>query len=98
MPGLFVAFPGDEEMYGGCLAAGRGFVHISPEGRLEPCPFSPFSDISLKDVSLREALRSPLLRTIRESDAHLRETRGGCALWEQRDWVGSLLQTSEAVH
>ena len=25
------AFPGDEEQFGGCLAAGRGFVHISPE-------------------------------------------------------------------
>jgi len=52
MPGLFVAFPGDEDLYGGCLAAGRGFVHISPEGRLEPCPFSPFSDVSLKQPIL----------------------------------------------
>jgi MoaA/NifB/PqqE/SkfB family radical SAM enzyme len=93
LPGLFVAFPGDEEMYGGCLAAGRGFVHVSPEGRLEPCPFSPFSDVSLKDVPLKEALQSQLLRTIRESGAHLGETRGGCALWERREWVGSLLQT-----
>ncbi len=91
-PGLFVAFPGDEEMYGGCLAAGRGFVHINPEGRLEPCPFSPFSDTSVKDMPLREALQSVFLQKIRESDVHLSETRGGCALWEQREWVASLLQ------
>jgi MoaA/NifB/PqqE/SkfB family radical SAM enzyme len=90
-PGLFVAFPGDEEIYGGCLAAGRGFVHISAEGRLEPCPFSPFSDTSVKDVPLREALQSTFLKKIRESDVHLSETRGGCALWEQREWVASLL-------
>ena len=67
LPGLFVAFPGDEDYYGGCLAAGRGVVHINPEGRLEPCPFSPYSDVSLKHFSLQEALQSPLLRTIREN-------------------------------
>ena len=96
VPALFVAFPGDEEMYGGCLAAGRGFVHISPEGRLEPCPFSPYSDTSLHDVSLREALGSRLLRAIRESDEHLSEVNGGCALWENRAWVQSLLHPAEA--
>jgi MoaA/NifB/PqqE/SkfB family radical SAM enzyme len=96
LPGLFVAFPGDEEIYGGCLAAGRGFVHISPEGRLEPCPFSPFSDASLRDLSLKEALQSEFLRTIRESDEHLGETGGGCALWEKREWVGSLLQPEKS--
>lgn len=94
LPGLFVAFPGDEEMYGGCLAAGRGFVHVSPSGRLEPCPFAPYSDVSLEDVTLREALRSRFLETIRLSDEHLGETQGGCALWDRRDWVQSLLHTT----
>ena len=28
---LFLAFPGDEDRYGGCLASGRGFVHIAPD-------------------------------------------------------------------
>jgi len=92
LPGLFVALPGDEEIFGGCLAAGRGFVHISPEGRLEPCPFAPFSDVSLKEMSLREALQSELLERIRNSPHHLTETQGGCALWANRDWVRSLLQ------
>ena len=89
--GLFVALPGDEDMYGGCLAAGRGFIHVNPEGRLEPCPFAPYSDTSLRDMSLREALGSQLLRTIRENEQYLGETHGGCALWENRAWVNSLL-------
>ncbi len=91
LPGLFVAFPGDEEIYGGCLAAGRGFIHISPEGRVEPCPFAPYSDSSLRDMTLRDALASDFLRTIRESEAHLGESKGGCALWENREWVASVL-------
>lgn len=91
LPGLFVAFPGDEELYGGCLAAGRGFVHVSPSGRVEPCPFAPYSDVSVQDVTLREALGSRFLEVIRSSDEHLGETNGGCALWERREWVQSLL-------
>jgi MoaA/NifB/PqqE/SkfB family radical SAM enzyme len=95
--GLFIAFPGDEQAYGGCLAAGRGFVHISPSGRVEPCPFAPYADTNVRDVSLLEALQSPFLKTIRESHERLGETQGGCALWAQREWVRSLLATSDAV-
>ncbi len=96
LPGLFVSLPGDEDLYGGCLAAGRGFIHVSADGRLEPCPFAPFSDASLRDMSLADALRSPFLKALRESDVHLSETRGGCALWARRDQVMALLQESVA--
>jgi MoaA/NifB/PqqE/SkfB family radical SAM enzyme len=89
---LFVAFPGDEEQYGGCLAAGRGFVHISADGRLEPCPFAPYTDTSLVSMNLEQALRSRLLAQIRENHNQLTETRGGCALWTNRDWVKSLIE------
>lgn len=91
LPGLFVSFPGDEEMFGGCLSAGRGFIHISAEGDLEPCPFAPYSDASLKTLSLKEAMQSELLKKIRDNHEELMETRGGCALWEKRDWVKSLI-------
>ncbi|MHB8106211.1 MAG: radical SAM/SPASM domain-containing protein [Candidatus Cryosericum sp.] len=90
-PGLFVAFPGDESAYGGCLAAGRGFVHISPAGRVEACPFAPYADRDVRSMNLREALKSPLLAAIREAHGRLTETTGGCALWTQREWVHSLL-------
>lgn len=91
-PGLFIAFPGDEEAMGGCLSSGRGFVHVSSQGDLEPCPFAPYSDTSLKDMPLREALRSRFLRTIRENHDRLHETEGGCALWQEREWVQSVLR------
>ena len=90
-PALFVSFPGDEEMFGGCLSAGRGFIHISAEGDLEPCPFAPYSDTNLKDLTLKEALQSELLSKIRANHSELTETHGGCALWEKRDWLKSLL-------
>jgi MoaA/NifB/PqqE/SkfB family radical SAM enzyme len=93
--GLFIVFPGDEEVFGGCLAAGRGFIHISPSGRVEPCPFAPYSDANVRDVPLRDALASPLLATICTNHDRLTETSGGCALWSQREWVRSLLPRVE---
>ncbi|MFC2047709.1 radical SAM protein, partial [Chloroflexota bacterium] len=87
---LFIAVPGDEEEIGGCLSAGRGFVHISAEGDVEPCPFAPYSDTNLRDSSLKDALQSEFLRTIRQNHEQLSETEGGCALWIKREWVRSL--------
>ncbi len=89
---LFLAFPGSEIDFGGCLAAGKGFVHINAEGDVEPCPFSPYSDASLRDMPLIEALRSPLLRTIRENDVRMDESNGICALWQEREWVAGLVE------
>ena len=91
-PALLVAFPGSEEEMGGCLASGRGFVHISANGDLEPCPFAPYSDTNLKDMELKDALGSDLLKQIRDNYEKLEETRGGCALRESRDLVAYLLE------
>jgi MoaA/NifB/PqqE/SkfB family radical SAM enzyme len=89
--GLFISLPGDEEKYGGCLAAGRGFAHISADGSVEPCPFAPCSDLNIRDRSLASALESKFLRKIRESHHLLKESRGGCTLWENRKWVSDQL-------
>ena len=88
---LFVSVPGDEEEMGGCLSAGRGFVHINAEGDVEPCPFAPYSDASLMNMSLKDALQSEFLKAIRQNHEHLSETEGGCALWVEREWVRTLL-------
>jgi len=89
-PALFIGFPGDEDQYGGCLAAGRGFVHVSPSGNLEPCPAAPYSDANLAQVPLKDALRSRLLARLREEPALLTESEGGCALRANQAWVETL--------
>jgi MoaA/NifB/PqqE/SkfB family radical SAM enzyme len=83
-PALFIGFPGDEGAFGGCLAAGRGFVHVSPSGDLEPCPAAPYSDANLTTEPLKDALRSRLLARIRDAPEVLAESSGGCALRANR--------------
>jgi len=90
-PALFIGFPGDEDEYGGCLAAGRGFVHVSPSGNLEPCPAAPYSDANLAKIPLEEALKSRLFVRIREEPEILTESEGGCALRANRAWVETIL-------
>ena len=88
---VFVSFPGDEKSSGGCIAAGRGFFHINSHGGAEPCPFSPYSDINVRDTSLRQALKSPLFTALREGDILADDHVGGCVLYEKRDAVEAIL-------
>jgi len=88
---LFTAVPWDEMAVGGCLAAGKGFIHINASGDLEPCPFAPYSDFNLKDGSLVEALHSPFLARLRADPELSRYLGGGCALWNNREQVERVL-------
>ena len=73
--------PGDEEFFGGCVSAGRGFAHITPSGDLTACPISNVATHNLTRSSLKEALSSRLFCEIRNNE-HLLETDGmPCALF-----------------
>ena len=86
-----LAFPGDEKADGGCMAAGRGFFHINSHGGAEPCPFSPYSDVNVRELGVRGALQSPLFMALREGGVLDNDHVGGCVLYEQRALVEQLL-------
>ncbi len=87
---VFVSFPGDEKSSGGCIAAGRGFFHINSHGGAEPCPFSPYSDINVKDTSLRDAMKSKLFLELQNGGVLNDDHKGGCVLYEKRKQVEAL--------
>lgn len=88
---MFISFPGDEESFGSCLAAGRGFFHINAHGGAEPCPFSPYSDINVRDMSVKEALNSKLFAALQNDEVLSEHHSGGCVLYEQREQVERLV-------
>ncbi|MCR5558275.1 MAG: radical SAM protein [Butyrivibrio sp.] len=88
---VFVSFPGDEKSSGGCIAAGRGFFHINSHGGAEPCPFSPYSDINVKETSLRDAMKSKLFMDLQNEGVLLDDHKGGCVLYQKREMVKELL-------
>ncbi|MBP5473074.1 MAG: radical SAM protein, partial [Lachnospiraceae bacterium] len=89
---VYISFPGDEKGSGGCVAAGRGFFHINSHGGAEPCPFSPYSDVNIKNTSLREAMHSPLFTALRDGGLLTDDHDGGCILYEKRELVEQILK------
>jgi len=86
------SFPGDEQLTGGCLAAGRGFFHINPRGGAEPCPFSPYSALNVREHSLLEVLESPFFEEVRKIEcADTSHSHGGCTLFDHADEVRRLI-------
>ena len=63
-----IDFFNDGEYVGGCIAGGKQYFHISPNGDCEPCVFAHYSTVNIKDPDkhLIDALQSPLFMAYRE--------------------------------
>jgi len=89
-PIFIIHSPGDEEYFGGCVSAGRGFAHVTPAGDLTPCPVSNIATHNLTNSTLREGLASLLFKEICKNE-HLLETEGmPCALFAHPEEVSAL--------
>lgn len=65
-PILLGDFHNDGPLVGGCIAAGRKYLHINSHGDIEPCVFFQFSTHNIRTSSLQEALQSPFFHAIRQ--------------------------------
>jgi MoaA/NifB/PqqE/SkfB family radical SAM enzyme len=79
--------PGDEDFFGGCVSAGRGFAHVTPSGDLTACPVSNLATHNLSETSFRDGLQSPLFEAIRENEHLLTNEDTPCALFGHPDEV-----------
>ena len=59
-------FQNDGQFVGGCIAGGRNYCHINPNGDVEPCVFIHYSGAIIREVSLLDALKQPLFMAYRE--------------------------------
>jgi MoaA/NifB/PqqE/SkfB family radical SAM enzyme len=69
-PMFILDFWNDGPHVQGCIAGGRRYFHINANGDVEPCVYTHVAMHNIKDVSLAEALNSPLFRAIRKSQPH----------------------------
>ena len=53
-------FQHDAEYVGGCIAGGKRYLHINANGDVDPCVFIHYSNANIREVSLLDALRSPI--------------------------------------
>ncbi len=82
--------PGDEELFGGCVSAGKGFAHITPSGDLTPCPVSNVATHNLKTDSLKDGFAGDLFKLIRENEYLLENEGTPCALFAHQKEIKEL--------
>jgi MoaA/NifB/PqqE/SkfB family radical SAM enzyme len=92
-PIYIVHSPGDEELFGGCVSAGRGFAHITPSGDLTPCPVSDVATHNLAASTLREGLASRLFKEIRDRSGLLETGDTPCALFTHQKELDEIART-----
>lgn len=63
-------FWNDGPFLGGCIAAGRRFLHINNKGDVEPCGFVHFAVDNIKNKTLKEALNSEFFRFLRKGQPY----------------------------
>ena len=75
-PIFTIDFQNDGEYVGGCIAGGRNYLHINPNGDIEPCVFIHYSDSNIREKTLLQALTSPLFMAYHDgqpfNENHLR--------------------------
>ena len=89
-------FWNDGEYSQGCVAGGRRYLHINANGDIEPCAFIHYSDSSIYDKTILEALQSPLFMAYHNgqpfNDNHMRP----CPLLDNPDTLVDMVETSKA--
>lgn len=65
-PIMAIDFQNDGEFVSGCVAGGREYCHINPNGDVEPCVFIHYSSANIKDERLIDCFRQPIFMKYRE--------------------------------
>ena len=89
-------FQNDGEFVGGCIAGGRCYCHINPNGDVEPCVFIHYSNANIHDKSLLECLKQPIFMAYREgqpfNENHLRP----CPMLENPECLQEIVKKTGA--
>ena len=89
-------FQNDGEYVGGCIAGGRRYLHINALGDVDPCVFIHYSNANIHDVTLLEALQSPIFMAYHDgqpfNENHLRP----CPMLENPDVLRKVVEETGA--
>jgi MoaA/NifB/PqqE/SkfB family radical SAM enzyme len=107
-PLLIFDFWNEGEFFGGCIAGGRDYCHISAAGDVEPCSCIHYSDSNIRSKTLLEAYRSPLFMAYHRGHPFNRNMLRPCPLLDNPGCLSGMVdgagahstdpQGSEDVH
>ena len=95
-PIFLMDFWNDGEYVDGCVAGGRSYLHINAAGDVEPCAFIHYSDVNIKDVSLVEALKSPLFAAYQAAQPFNENHLRPCPLLDNPEALRKIVHAAKA--
>ena len=97
-PMFTMDFQNDGQFVGGCIAGGRRYLHINAKGDVEPCVFIHYSNVNIHDVTLLEALKSPLFQAYHDNQPFNDNMLRPCPMLENPEKIEQLVRETGAVN
>jgi MoaA/NifB/PqqE/SkfB family radical SAM enzyme len=95
-PVFLADFWNDGEATEGCIAGGRRYFHINAAGDIEPCAFVHYANGNIRDMSVKEALTSPLFRAYQKRQPFNENMLRPCPLIDNPSSLVECLEESAA--
>ncbi|HUM33684.1 MAG TPA: radical SAM protein [Candidatus Saccharicenans sp.] len=90
-------FWNDGEYAKGCIAGGRRYFHITAAGDIEPCAFIHYSNVNIHNVTLLEALQSPIFKAYRKRQPFNDNPLRPCPLLDNPESLVDIVKESGAT-
>ena len=89
-------FQNDGEFVSGCIAGGKYYCHINPNGDVEPCVFIHYSSANIHDMSLLDCLRQPLFKAYQSAQPFNKNLLQPCPMLENPQRLRQMVKESGA--
>ena len=89
-------FQNDAEYVGGCIAGGYRYLHINANGDIDPCVFIHYSDSNIRNKTLLEALRSPMMMAYHQNQPFNENMLRPCPMLENPKKLREMVASSKA--
>ncbi len=89
-------FQNDAEYVGGCIAGGRRYFHINANGDIDPCVFIHYSDSNIREKTILEALRSPMMMTYHDGQPFNENMLRPCPMLENPEKLREMVGKTQA--
>ncbi len=95
-PIFLMDFQNDGEFVSGCIAGGKYYCHINPNGDVEPCVFIHYSNANIKEQSLLECLQQPLFRAYQAAQPFNKNLLQPCPMLENPEKLKAMVELAGA--
>ena len=95
-PIMVVDFQNDGEFVSGCIAGGKYYCHINPNGDVEPCVFIHYSNANIHDMSWIECLQQPLFKVYQANQPFNNNHLQPCPMLENPDKLRAIVEETGA--